>query len=89
MTKAELISKLADSGFSKFQAERAINELAQITTKQLTTTGEFTLPGVGKFTVTDRAARTGRNPKTGEEIEIAASKGVKFKAVKALKDAVA
>lgn len=66
MTKSELISILADkAGLSKAQADRTLASLAEITTVALQSGQEAVLPGIGKLTTSPRAARTGRNPKTG------------------------
>lgn len=90
MTKAELIHALADAAdLSKAKAEQVIGHLAQITKDRLVEGGEAILPGLGKLTLGTRAARTGRNPQTGAEIQIAESKVAKFKASKELKDAIA
>jgi DNA-binding protein HU-beta len=90
MTKVELINTLAtQADLSKAQAERVLQALVNITTTELKNGNEALLPGIGKLRVTDRAARTGRNPQTGAPVEIPASKAVKFKAASSLKDAVA
>lgn len=90
MTKAELIKALATkTGMSVAQTDNVLARLADITAESILESGEALIPGVGKLELSVRAARTGRNPKTGEEIQIAAKRGVKFKTAKALKDAVA
>lgn len=90
MTKVELINTLAtQADLSKAQAVRVLNALVSITTTELKNGNEALLPGIGKLRVTDRAARTGRNPQTGAPVEIPASKAVKFKATSSLKDALA
>lgn len=90
MTKVELIHTLAtQADLSKAQAERVLQALVSITTAELKNGNEALLPGIGKLRVTDRAARTGRNPQTGASVEIPASKAVKFKATSSLKDALA
>lgn len=90
MTKAELIKALSTkTGMSVAQTENVLARLADITAESILEGGEALIPGVGKLELTHRAARTGRNPKTGEEVEIPAKRAVKFKAAKALKDAVA
>lgn len=90
MTKSELIKTLADkTGMSYAQTEGVLSALADITADSILTNGEALIPGVGKLAKAYRSARTGRNPKTGEEILIPAKSSVKFKAAKALKDAVA
>lgn len=90
MNQAELIAAVADhSNVSKKEAENVIKSLSEVTHTALADGGEVTLPGLGKLSVSKRAARTGRNPATGEEIKIKAKKVPKFSAAKALKDAVA
>lgn len=89
MTKADLIEKIASGvGLSKADAGRALDEALDAITKALKKEQRITLVGFGTFSVTRRKARKGRNPRTGEEIRIAASKTPKFTAGKALKDAV-
>lgn len=89
MTKAELITAIADrTGISKKQAEEALAALTESITEALAQGHEVSLPGLGKLSVTDRPARQGRNPATGEAIEIAARKAPAFKASQTLKDAV-
>jgi len=89
MNKAELIEAVStDSGLSKFDASNAVESIFKNMADQLQKGGSVSVVGFGQFTVSDRAARTGRNPRTGEEISIAASRAPKFKAGKQLKDAV-
>ncbi len=89
MNKAELIDMIAESAdISKAAATRALDTVFGGITEALKKGEQVTLVGFGTFQVRDRAARTGRNPKTGEAIQIAASKNPAFKAGKALKDAV-
>jgi DNA-binding protein HU-beta len=89
MNKAQLIAAIsAGADIPKSHAEAALNAFQDAVTKELAKGEEVVLAGFGKFSVTERAARTGRNPATGEPMEIAASKSVSFKAQKALKDAV-
>lgn len=89
MTKTELIAKVAENTeMTKKDAEAVINEtLAQIT-EALRSNDKIALIGFGTFEVRKRAARTGKNPRTGEIIKIAESKIPAFKAGKALKDTV-
>jgi len=90
MTQSEIISQLAEtSGLKKTDVKGLFDNLAAMATTEVKKNGEFTLPGFGKFVKTQRKAREGRNPATGETIKIAAKTTVKFKASKALKDAVA
>lgn len=89
MNQSELIAKTAAiSGESKKAAEAILKAAADVIASTLKEGGEVTLPGLGKLYVKDRAARSGRNPKTGESIEIPAGKVPGFKAAKLLKDAV-
>ncbi|MBY0476285.1 MAG: HU family DNA-binding protein [Chitinophagaceae bacterium] len=85
MNKAELVAKIADdAGVSKTQANAALDSLIEAVTKTLKGGGKVTLVGFGTFSVTKRAARTGRNPQTGATIKIKAKKVAKFKAGKEL-----
>ena len=89
MTKAELINLIAEKGdYSKKDAEKAIKAFTEAVSEELVKGGKIQLVGFGTFEVSERAAREGRNPKTGETMPIAASKTPKFKAGKALKDAL-
>jgi len=89
MNKGDLIESVADqSGLSKADAGRAVDAFISAITGTLQSGGQVSLVGFGTFTVKSRAARTGRNPRTGEAIQIKASKVPGFKAGKALKDAV-
>jgi DNA-binding protein HU-beta len=89
MNKGELVVKIAESAdISQASAGRALNSLIGSVTEELASGGNVALVGFGTYKVNDRAARTGRNPQTGEAIQIAAAKVPAFKAGKALKDAV-
>ena len=90
MNKAELIEQVATgAGLSKADAKRALDAFIDATTKELKKkNGRVSLVGFGSFTVAKRAARTGRNPQTGQEIKIAAKNVVRFKAGSDLSDAV-
>ena len=89
MNKAELIDAVASSAdLSKSSATQAVDAVVDTITESLRNGDAVTLVGFGTFEVRDRAARTGRNPQTGEEIQIKASKAPAFKAGKAIKDAV-
>ena len=89
MNKNDLIANVADaSGLSKADAGSAVDAVLQAITSDLAGGGEIRLVGFGTFSVANRAATTGRNPRTGEAIQIPASKQPKFKAGKALKEAV-
>ena len=89
MTKAELIATMAkEAKISKASAEKALNTFAGAVTKALKKGDKLTLPGFGTFSVTKRKARMGRNPQTGKEIKIPATRVAKFKAGSLLKGAV-
>lgn len=89
MNKSELIDAIAESAdLPKAAAGRALDATLEAVTGALKNDDSVVLVGFGTFSVKDRAARKGRNPKTGEEIDIAAAKVPSFKAGKALKDAV-
>lgn len=90
MNKAELIDAIASGAdISKVKAGEVIDAFVTTVTSALKNGDTVTLVGFGSFTTAERAARTGRNPATGEEIQIAASTSPKFKPGKQLKDAVA
>ncbi|MAB14558.1 HU family DNA-binding protein [Parvibaculum sp.] len=89
MNKNDLIAEVADrSGLSKADATKAVDYVFDIITESLKKEEEVRLVGFGTFNVSHRAATEGRNPRTGEAIQIPASKQPKFKAGKGLKDAV-
>ena len=89
MTKTELIKLIAErADLTQAKATEALQAFEAAVTSELSRGGEVALIGFGTFKITDRAARTGRNPQTGAEIQIAASKVPTFKAGKGLKDAV-
>ena len=89
MNKSELIEAIAASAdISKAAAGRALDAITDSITDALKSGDQVALVGFGTFLVKERAARTGRNPQTGDPIEIAAAKIPSFKAGKALKDAV-
>jgi DNA-binding protein HU-beta len=89
VNKAELIDAVAaQAELTKSDAASAVDAVFSTITKSLSAGNAVTLVGFGTFAVTDRAARTGRNPRTGEAITIPASKSPKFKSGKALKDAL-
>lgn len=89
MNKSELVAKIAEGAdMTKASAGRALDSLIDSLTAELASGGDVSLVGFGTYKVNDRAARTGRNPQTGAEIQIAAAKVPAFKAGKALKDAV-
>ncbi|MFW1857888.1 HU family DNA-binding protein [Acinetobacter defluvii] len=89
MNKSELVAAIAaKAGLSKDQASKALNAFEDAVTEELKNGGSVALVGFGTFSVKAREARTGRNPKTGEALEIAASNAPVFKAGKNLKDAL-
>ncbi len=89
MNKAELIEAVAEHAeMTKAEAGRAVDAVVSSITAAMKKQDDVSLIGFGTFTVRDRAARAGRNPQTGETIQIAAAKVPAFKAGKALKDAV-
>jgi DNA-binding protein HU-beta len=89
MTKADLIEGLANKlGIGKGEAERAVNIVIDDITNALKQGERVNVSGFGTFSVSTRQARTGRNPKTGESIEISASRSAKFKPGKQLKDSL-
>lgn len=89
MTKVELVSAMAEkAGLSKADAEKALKAFTDVVTQALQKDDKISLVGFGTFSVGERAARTGKNPQTGAAINIPAAKAPKFKAGKALKDAV-
>jgi DNA-binding protein HU-beta len=90
MNQAELVTAISnDTGVSKTQVESVLKSLGNHVQLELNGGSEVTLPGIGKLSVSTRAARTGRNPQTGEQLQIAAKQVPKFSAAKALKDVVA
>lgn len=89
MNKSELIDAIAEEAdISKASAGRALDAVIDNITNAMKKDDSVTLVGFGTFTVRNRAARTGRNPRTGEDIEIKAAKVPAFKPGKALKDAI-
>ena len=89
MNKTEFIAAVAENAdISKKDAEKAIKAFADVVTEELKKGEKVQLVGFGTFEVSERAAREGRNPATGETMKIEACKAPKFKAGKALKDAV-
>lgn len=89
MNRVELVAKIAEnSGLTKADSEKALDGLLKAVEGALKAGDDIRLVGFGNFEVKTRGERTGRNPKTGETITIAATKAVVFKAGKALKEAV-
>lgn len=89
MTKSDLIAQVAEqTSLTKKDSAAAIDAVFASITAALTQGDGLSITGFGSFAISDRAAKEGRNPKTGEKMAIAASKSVKFKPGKALKDSV-
>ena len=89
MNKNELVSGIADkAGIKKTDAEKALKAFIEVVTDELKAGEKVQLVGFGTFETAERPAREGRNPRTGETMKIEASKSPKFKAGKALKDAI-
>lgn len=89
MNKVELSAAIANvTGLSKKDSETAVKAFIDVVTEELKKGGKVQLVGFGTFEVSERAAREGRNPQTGDAMTIQASKAPKFKAGKALKDAI-
>jgi DNA-binding protein HU-beta len=87
MSKSEIAATLAErSGLSKKQVNELLQAQAELAYKQAK--NSFTIPGIGKLVLVHRKARKGRNPQTGEEIDIPAKRVVKFRVAKAAKDAI-
>jgi len=89
VTKAELVGTIAErAGITKAEAEKSVKALIDAVTESLKKGDKLSLVGFGTFSTSTRAARKGQNPQTGKKIDIPASVSPKFKAGKALKDAV-
>jgi DNA-binding protein HU-beta len=89
MNKAQLIDAIAgESGLTKADAKKALDAFIKVTSDALKGGDRVALVGFGSFGVTERSARTGRNPRTNEEIQIPAKKVVKFKAGSELTDSI-
>lgn len=90
MNKSELIDAIATKaeGVTKADITKVVNGFTEVVGEAMTRGDDVILVGFGTFSVKERAARTGRNPRTGEELQIAASKVPSFKAGKGLKDSV-
>jgi len=87
LSKSQVAAELAEkNGFTKKQAVEILEQLAQMAYRNAKNT--FTLPGIGKLVLVNRKARIGRNPATGEQIQIPAKRVVKFRVAKAAKDAI-
>jgi DNA-binding protein HU-beta len=89
MTQTEIINHLADkSGMKRAAAKEFVNELANLAMSEVKKNGEFTLPGFGKLVLSERKAREGRNPATGDPIKIPAKTTLKFRVGKSMKDSI-
>lgn len=89
MNKSELIDRIrAEANVTRNEAETALNAALKVITETLQSSEPVQIIGFGTFDVRNRAARTGRNPRTGETLQIAASRRVAFKAGKSLQEAV-
>lgn len=89
MTQTEIVNALAEaSGLKKTDVKGIFDSLADLAAKEVRSNGEFTVPGFGKLVKATRKAREGRNPATGDVIQIPAKTTVKFRLGKAMKDAV-
>lgn len=89
MNKQELVSAVAEkSGMTKREAKLAVDAMVDSTLESLSIGEDVNFTPLGKFSLIDRKARVGRNPQTGEELNIPARRAVKFKASKGLKEAV-
>ena len=89
MNKTELVAAIADKAeIKKVDAEKALKAFTEVVTSELVKGEKVQLVGFGTFDVLERPARQGRNPRTGKSMKIKASKAPKFKAGKALKDAI-
>ena len=90
LTKSQTAAAVAEAnGLTKKQAADLLTNLADLAIASTKSTGAFTFPGVGKLKLVDRKARMGRNPATGETIQIPAKRVVKFTVAKAAKDSIA
>jgi DNA-binding protein HU-beta len=89
MTKAAVVTHLADkTSLTKKQVAGFMDEVQALAVKEAKKNGAFVLPGIGKVVLSNRKARMGRNPQTGEPIKIAAKRVVRIRAAKVLKDAI-
>lgn len=89
MTQSEVINHFAEKfGMKRAQAKELFEELSNLATTEVKSNGEFVLPGFGKLVLSQRKAREGRNPATGETIQIPAKTTLKFRVGKSMKDSV-
>jgi len=89
MTQSEVLNHFAEkTGLKRTQVKEFFDELADLASNEVKNNGEFTLPGFGKLVLSERKAREGRNPQTGDTIQIPAKTTLKFRIGKGLKDTV-
>lgn len=89
MTQSEILNHFSEkTGLKRTQVKEFFDELANLASNEVITNGEFALPGFGKLVLSERKAREGRNPQTGETIQIPAKTTLKFRLGKGLKDTV-
>ncbi|HEV2706365.1 MAG TPA: HU family DNA-binding protein [Pyrinomonadaceae bacterium] len=89
MSQSEVLNHFADkTGLKRAQIKEFFEELADLASREVKSSGEFTLPGFGKLVLSERKAREGRNPQTGETIQIPAKTTLKFRVGKGMKDNV-
>ena len=89
MTQSEVVNHFAEKfGMKRAQAKELFDELSTLAQSEVKTNGEFVLPGFGKLVLSERKAREGRNPATGETIQIPAKTTLKFRVGKGMKDSV-
>jgi len=89
MTQSEVVNHFAEKfGMKRAQAKELFDELTTLAQSEVKTNGEFVLPGFGKLVLSERKAREGRNPATGETIQIPAKTTLKFRVGKGMKDSV-
>jgi DNA-binding protein HU-beta len=90
MTQTEIINHVAQkTGMKRAQVKELFDELANIASREVRSSGEFVLPGFGKLVLSKRQAREGRNPRTGEPISIPSKTSLKFRVGKPLKNSLA
>lgn len=90
MSKADVIAHFAKTfGMPRGMARDMLNELVELAVRETKAKGSFSLPGLGKLSLSDRAARIGRNPRTGEAVQVPAKKVVKLRLSKTFKDSFA
>jgi DNA-binding protein HU-beta len=89
MTQSEILNHFAEkTGLKRAQVKEFFDQLAELASNEVKENGEFALPGFGKLVLSERKAREGRNPQTGETIQIPAKTTLKFRLGKSIKDTV-